>query len=61
MWELVLEWDDGRRRWRRGTIAMIAAKADGTQKHIRRERSMKARRSERSRRPVTIGHASALI
>jgi hypothetical protein len=46
MWELVLEWDDVRRRWRPGAIAMIAAKADGTQKRIRRERRMMARRSE---------------
>jgi hypothetical protein len=61
MWELVLGWGDGRRRWRRRAIAMIAAKADGAQKRISRERSMMARRSERSRRPATIGHANALI
>jgi hypothetical protein len=35
MWELVLESDDGRRRWRGRAIAMIAAGANGTQKRIK--------------------------
>ncbi|MGF6634055.1 hypothetical protein OKW38_002730 [Paraburkholderia sp. MM5496-R1] len=35
MWDLVLEWDDERRRWQGRAITMIAAGADGTQNRIR--------------------------